>query len=244
MRDSTVLSAGSEKGRLIDNSPERTGLRSLRTASADDPAPLRKGVFTETCARNVNAPVCVPEMEQHSCEDREALYADFQALVRRLISKYGEDPELRKDLTGEIYCRFCALLEAYDPTRGIPLKPYLVRTLTASVYTYARHHWRRQRREISIEFEGGIGDPLHTVDPSRQWDHELVMQQVLHVLPEVIAQLPARQRQVIIWRYYEGRSFEEISELLHVRLATARSLLRHGLNNLRRCIARAGLLVD
>src|SRR5207249_3594706 len=31
---------------------------------------------------------------------RDALYRDFQPLVRRLIRQYGEDPELRQDLEG------------------------------------------------------------------------------------------------------------------------------------------------
>src|SRR5947209_20458060 len=66
---------------------------------------------------------------------RDGLYAEFQPLVRRLIRQYGGDnAELREDLAGEIYYRFCQLLEVYDPERGVPLRPYLVRQLTASVY--------------------------------------------------------------------------------------------------------------
>jgi DNA-directed RNA polymerase specialized sigma24 family protein len=43
-----------------------------------------------------------------------------------------------------------------------------------------------------------------------------------------------RQRKIVIWRYYEERSFEEIASILQIQPATARSLLRHGLNNLRK----------
>ena len=174
--------------------------------------------------------------------ERESLFADFQPLVRRLVRQYGEDPELRQDLAGEIYCRFCTLLDSYDSSRGIPLRAYLVRTLTASVYTYTRSQWRRQHREISLDGSPAIGETAHTADPSGQWDHELMTQEVLKALPEAISQLPLRQRQVVIWRYYETRSFEEIAVMLHVRPATARSLLRHGLNNLRRQVARSELV--
>ncbi|HTE20591.1 MAG TPA: sigma-70 family RNA polymerase sigma factor [Armatimonadota bacterium] len=177
-----------------------------------------------------------------SSVERESLFADFQPLVRRLVRQYGEDPELRQDLAGEIYCRFCALLDSYDSSRGIPLRAYLVRTLTASVYTYTRSQWRRQHREISLEATAGAVEPVNAVDPSGQWDHELMTQEVLKALPEAISHLPLRQRQVVIWRYYESRSFEEIAAMLHVRPATARSLLRHGLNNLRRQVARTELV--
>lgn len=46
---------------------------------------------------------------------------------------------------------------------------------------------------------------------------------------------------MVIWRYYEHRSFEDIAETLGVRVATTRSLLRHGLNSLRRAFATANL---
>jgi RNA polymerase sigma-70 factor (ECF subfamily) len=174
--------------------------------------------------------------------DRENLFAEFQPLVRRLIRQYGEDPEARLDLSGEIYYRFCTLLDAYDPERGIPLRAYLVRTLTASVYTYSRSQWRRQHREISLEATAGTVEHSDHTDPSGQWDRDLMTRDVLKALPAAISKLPLRQRQVVIWRYYESRSFEEIAELLKVRPATARSLLRHGLNNLRKQVSNSELV--
>ncbi len=174
--------------------------------------------------------------------ERDALYGEFQPLVRRLIRQYGHCPEMRQDLAGEIYCRFCALLEAYDPSRGIPVRPYLVRQLTASVYTFVRAGWRNSRREISLEGNEGITEFGPKEDPSRDWDDQLTQEQMLHALPQAIARLPKRQRQVLIWRYYEDRSFEDIAELLEVQVATARSLLRHAVRGLR--ISMASHAVD
>jgi len=175
---------------------------------------------------------------------RDELYTDFQPLIRRLLRQYGESSEIREELAGELYCRFNDLLKSFDPNRGVPLRAYLVRTLTAAAYTFARSHWRRQKREVSMEPETNAEDIAPSVDPTDDWDRQLVMQQVLSRLPDVIAQLPQRQRQVVIWRYYESRSFEEIAETLNIRVATARSLLRHGLNNLRKDIAGTGALFE
>ncbi len=173
--------------------------------------------------------------------NREELYAQFQPLVRRLMRQYSDDPELGQELPGEIFCRFCTLLDAYDPARGIPLRPYLVKGLTVSVYTFVRSQWRRRRREIYVEPGIEISPDTQSHDPTRQWDHRLANQDVLKALPDAIVRLPERQRQVVISRFYEGRSFEEIAETLGIRPATARSLLRHGVNNLRRYLARDGL---
>jgi RNA polymerase sigma-70 factor (ECF subfamily) len=190
---------------------------------------------TETTEVSVPGGSALPELL-----DRETLFAGFQPLVRRLIRQYGEDAEMRQDLIGEIYCRFCRLVDAYDPSRGIPLRPYLVRTLTASVYTYARSYWRRQQREVSLGL-GADEDASSLADPSLQWGRQLMMEELLAALPTAIARLPTRQRNVLIWRYYEARSFEEIAGLLQVRPATARSLLRHGIKNLRQRINEADL---
>lgn len=181
----------------------------------------------------------VPES---SLAARDALFAEFAPLVRRLIRQYaGEDPEMRADMKGEIYWRFSQLHEEWDPERGVPLRPYLVRKLSAAAYTFARHHWRRDRRELRMEFGEDSGDQGPSNDPTASWDHSLAMEQVLNLLPEGITQLPRRQKQVVVWRYYEQRSFEDIAERLNIRVATARSILRHGLNNLRRWIQREKL---
>jgi len=201
------------------------------------------------------------------------LYSEFQPLVRRLVRQYGgDDFELRQDLAGEVYFRFCSLLDAYDPGRGVPLRPYLVRQLTASVYTYARQQWRARKREVSLDVDlaeaatghqsglsGGIESGVShqsglarmgtstwssygaAVDPTPGWDEALLQQQLLRALPSMIAKLPTRQRQVLIWRYYEQRSFEEVANALGVKEATARSLLRHALNNIRRGVSKEGL---
>lgn len=174
--------------------------------------------------------------------DRETLFGEFQPLMRRLIRQYGSNPELREDLRGEIYCRFCALLDAYDPGRGVPLKPYLVRQLTASAYTFARHQWRRQQREVNLEIEAADAHhAAHALDPSQQWDDTLLIQRIQSGLGDALCLLSLRQRQVVIWRYYEARSFEEIAERLDIKVATARSILRHALLNLRRHLIQSNL---
>jgi RNA polymerase sigma factor (sigma-70 family) len=179
---------------------------------------------------------------------RQLLFMDFQPLVKRLIRQYGDTYEQRQDLEGEIYFRFCALLEEYDPGRGIPLRAYLVRKLITSAYTYARSQWRRQKHEVSLEFrmENGIegGEAVRPTDPTLDWTNGLMKKELLEVIQEAIGKLPHRQRQVVIWRYYESKPFNEIAEMLGVCEATARSLLRHGINNVRRKIKHTHLWPD
>lgn len=190
------------------------------------------------------APTATGVQPEPETIDREQLFRDFRPLVRRLIRQYSSDAESREDLEGEIYCRFCALVDAFDPSRGIPLRAYLVRTLAGSVYTFSRSQWRREQREVSLEGSLQEDDPVVSQDPTAQWDFELMSRDVLKALPDAIATLPERQRRVLVWRYYDSRSFEEIAKELGVQTATARSLLRHALTNLRQRIAQQRLLWD
>jgi RNA polymerase sigma factor (sigma-70 family) len=199
---------------------------------------------------------------------RDSLYSEFAPLVRRLLRQYAfDDPELRQDLHGEIYWRFSVFHSEYDPAVGVPLRPYLVRRLSASVYSYVRQRWRSRPREVSLDAVlAGIGDALETVsrrssdaasgcpvagslsctllagwshDPTSAWDEAIIAWHLAGRLPDLIAGLPTRQRQVVVYHYYEHRSFEEIAGIMGVRPATARSLLRHGLRKLRNALQPA-----
>jgi len=202
-----------------------------------EPAPKRR-------SSDSRAYPAFPQVRATEPLDRFTLFAEFQPLVQRLIRQYGDEPELREDLVGEIYCRFCSVLDAYDPSRGIPLRPYLVHQLANSVYSFVRRQWRRHRREISVEIDTimrGISCPEVVF---AQWDDNLALQVVQDGLPSAISQLSLRQRQVVIWRYYDQKSFEEIADRLGVCLATARSTLRHALKNMRRNLVAENLSYD
>jgi RNA polymerase sigma-70 factor (ECF subfamily) len=170
---------------------------------------------------------------------RDQLYTEFRPLVRRLLRQYGDNADIRNDLEGEIYYRFCILFRAFDPNRGVPLRPYLVRQLSASIHTFARSHWCRKRREVSLETFSSEGGMMPSFDPTYDWDDALNLQNIKRSLPAAIAKLSERQRNVLIWRYYEDSNFVEIANRLGVQAATARSLLRHALNRLRNYMGSA-----
>lgn len=172
--------------------------------------------------------------------DRDALYEEFQPVVDRLLREYGEGAEQREDLRGRIYLRFCELLAAYQPAGGVPLRPYLVRMLTASAYTISQAACRGSAREARVESEPAGGAPVPAESAGDGQPEALIMRDAGAVVPALIATLPQRQQQVLVARYYEHRSLEEIAAALQMRPATVRSLLSRGLNALRRNLGDGG----
>jgi RNA polymerase sigma factor (sigma-70 family) len=169
-----------------------------------------------------------------TCEDRAALFLEFEPLIRRLMRQYQQTPDVREELRGELYWRFDDFVDRYDPSRGIPLRPYLVRQLSLTAFAFARRRWRQHQREVHLE---DIQAPFtRQPDPTPQWDTALADREMSKTLPGLIARLPLRQRKVVVWRYYEERSYEQIAALLNIEPATARSMLRHALNRLRQWV--------
>ncbi len=203
---------------------------------ADTVAETSCGTSVDESIRRSISAAPTSDLRRHSGPDRDTLYLEFAPLAQRLIRQYGKTVEQRQDLQGEIYWQFCCHLDAYDPNRGVPLRPYIVRLLSASVYTYTRKQWKLEERETELN-QTDCGHPMLMLDPTPQWVHNVSQQQIIAALPLSLSQLPERQRRVIVMRYYEQRSFEEIAELLAIKAATARSLLRHGLNSLRKHIS-------
>lgn len=200
----------------------------------------------ELCRAPVAAlpPVELRRVPESDIPDRDALYTEMAPLVQRLLYRYGKTPELRQDLEGEIYCRFCRLLENFDPDRGIPVRPYIVRMLQQTLFNYVRDYWRYESRVTHIELEPGTEKSIPALVSEPDLVRQLVDEELLNALPSAIAQLPERQKIVLVWRFYDGITFDEIAERLAIQPATARSLLRHALKALRRQVKLMGLLGD
>ncbi|HEX6682362.1 MAG TPA: SigE family RNA polymerase sigma factor [Candidatus Limnocylindrales bacterium] len=92
--------------------------------------------------------------------------------------------------------------------------------------TMARLHiswWRRQRRERLV---GTPPERPQVDDGIARADDDLGMWQA-------VAKLPPRQRVVLVLRYYEQLSDEEIAAMLNVTRGTVRSQAARGLDKLR-----------
>ena len=215
---------------MLPGHSSKATVRSRCAVASSAQSPVLSPAQSQSNAPKTNTALAV---SAPAAEAGGTLYAQLAPLVGRLIRQYGKTPEMRQDLTGELYCRFCALLELYDPTRGVPLRPYLIRQLNSAAYAYARQQWRLEKRLVPLPEEADSVPQMALEDPTLSWIHHLSQEQMFAGLPQALAALPTRQRQAVILRYYEDCSFDEIAAALDVQAATARSLLRHGLNKLR-----------
>jgi RNA polymerase sigma factor (sigma-70 family) len=183
-------------------------------------------------------------VNSRSAESTEALFHELQPLILSLIKRYGTDHDQRQDLVGEIYCRFHLLIDAYDASRGVPLKAYLIHSLPRGVHTWARSQWRRERRErllIDDEAErlGGVAE-----DPATLIMEAFRKEERREIVNGALTRLSDRQREAVAARYQAERSYDDISRSMGVEQVTVRSLVRHGISSMQRHIERRGTTLD
>jgi RNA polymerase sigma-70 factor (sigma-E family) len=89
--------------------------------------------------------------------------------------------------------------------------------LRTTVTNLCRSHLRRLRLERNVSHRGDVSVQNPEIDET--WD--------------ALCRLPFRQRSVVILRFYEDLSVEEIANALGCRLGTVKSRLHRGLEKLR-----------
>ena len=106
------------------------------------------------------------------------------------------------------------------------LKAWLYRVATNACYKL----FRKNRGEVSFSEETF---DQHLNDPMADLKKEIRIQKLLSELPE-------NQRVVIVLKFYERMSYQEIADTLCCPLGIVKSRMHEGIKNLRRMIVRKG----
>jgi RNA polymerase sigma-70 factor (sigma-E family) len=149
------------------------------------------------------------------CTPRVTEESEFERLYRA-----SRDPMIRlaRLFTGSVAAAEEIVQEAFlrIHQRGEPLEnpeAYL-RTIVTNL---CKSHLRRLRLERGVSQRGDF--PVLNPEIDETWD--------------AICNLPFRQRSVVVLRFYEDFSIEEIADVLGCRIGTVKSRLHRGLEKLR-----------
>jgi len=154
--------------------------------------------------------------------DIERLYEDHaQALFSFLLNFTRSEADTR-DLLQELFIKLAqrpALLDEVRDTRAFLLR--LAHNLAIDLF---------RRRGANEKHAGQLfGEAPALFAPVSEPDERAFRE----ALAAALGELPAEQRAVVHLKLWEGRTFEQIAQLLHVPLNTAASRYRYGLDKLR-----------
>jgi len=176
--------------------------------------------------------------------DRDAfgrLYEEnYKRILNYLLYNTG-DVELARDLTSETFFKALRAMRA-GKYRGGSLSAWLYRIASREI---AIHHRRgKLRRHIHVPFGSaieevqGLDQPL-LGDEARAAQRELERCEDFLTLAGALMKLPLKQREVVFLRFFEGRSIEEISQIIGRPSGTVKSQLHHALKDMRSDIQRS-----
>ncbi len=147
----------------------------------------------------------------------------YDKIYRYLYFRSYEDPELAQDLTSETFLKAFEKMDTFDPERNF----------SSWIYAIARNCLIDHFRKKGTKAETTIEDYVDTIDSgddvSEQVHKDLQKDQLL----KEANTLPEKYREVILLKYFNDYSNEEITEILDINANTLRVTLHRAIKMLR-----------
>jgi RNA polymerase sigma-70 factor, ECF subfamily len=154
------------------------------------------------------------------------LYERYVDAIYRYVAYRVNDPCVAEDITAEVFLRALTGLEQYDE-RGAPFAAWLYRISHARVVD----HWRAANRHPTV--------PLDTLSEQETWsdDSTLAMDVLQHrALREALQAITSDQQEVLVLKFMQGLSNEEISQIVNKTVGAVKALQHRGLEALARLL--------
>ena len=168
--------------------------------------------------------------ERHRCGDARAfneVYARFEEMVYNLAFRLSGNYEEAADLTQEIFLRIYRHLGSFGGRSS--LKTWIFR-IAVNHCRDRLSRWRPLTQPLGDDPSEG---EVAYADPSRGPEELAVAADEGRRVAEGLAKLPPAFREAVVLRDIEGLSYEEIAEVLGVRIGTVRSRIARGRDQLR-----------
>lgn len=167
----------------------------------------------------------------------------FEELINRhrpkimsTIMNIVKDREVAEDLFQEATIKIVDVLKQgrYDEKgKFLPWALRVARNL-------AIDQFRKEKRNPQISAGDNIQMLENLYSSGDRREREIIRSENTRMVREMIRELPAKQREVLIMRHYNGLSFKEIAELTDVSINTALGRMRYALVNLRKIADKKG----
>jgi RNA polymerase sigma-70 factor (ECF subfamily) len=150
------------------------------------------------------------------------LYDHYFDAIYRFIYYKVFSREIAEDLTSDTFFKALSQLRSYHPGRG-RFNSWLYQIARNTVVDY----YRTKKENVSI-------DDIFDIGHNERTPEQLDTLASLARVEEYLQKLPARQREIITLRLWEGKSFDEIATLLGGTEASMKMAFSRSIRELRR----------
>ncbi len=177
--------------------------------------------------------------ERHRYGDAEAfeeIYRRFAKMVFNLALRMAGTVEEAEDLTQEVFLRVYRHLAKFNGRS----------TLKTWIYRITLNHCRSRlgRRKLPTRplAEENEGEGAELVDERRGPEEDALARDASRRVARALRGLRPRFREAVVLRDLEGLSYDEIAEVLEIRIGTVRSRIARGRDRLRTILETAIIL--
>ncbi|NJJ39850.1 sigma-70 family RNA polymerase sigma factor [Paenibacillus apii] len=171
-------------------------------------------------------------MSQGDEQAFQVVYESTRDHAYRLISYLAPGKQDIGDIMSEVYFELYKSLSKYDPEQNFA--SWFNGLIVRQVRNWKRKEWRLFRIAEKLKLSTSKpSDPAAELRLTALGDR-------LDLLP-ILQTLSLKFKEVIVLRYYQDCSLEEIAELLKIPLGTVKSRHHHALKHLRRRLDQQGL---
>ena len=190
------------------------------------------------------APAPQPEInaliEAHLAGDPRAfgrIVERYQVRLLNFVMRMIGDRERAEDLVQEAFLRVHRHLHRFDRSRKFSTWVYTIAS------NLAKNELRNRSRSPLIAFDQGRAveeeEPraVEYEDTASRPDHLYEQRHLRALVDQTVARLSSHHREVFVLRELEGKSYEEIAEIMHCNLGTVKSRLNRARQSFAELIA-------
>ncbi|MED5813659.1 sigma-70 family RNA polymerase sigma factor [Mycolicibacterium sp. 050232] len=167
----------------------------------------------------------------HDIDAFAQLYDSTRSRVFGLVTRVLRDPGYSEETTQDIYLQVWRSADSYDPTAGSAIA-WLMTLAHRRAVDRVRAEQAASRRESRY-------GATNLEPPADQVADAVITQDEQRRVAECLSALTDAQRECIHLAYYDGLTYNQVSQRLAANLATIKSRMRDALRGLRNCLGAA-----
>jgi len=154
-------------------------------------------------------------------------YNHYSPKLYRFIYFNVSDEAKAQELTDEAFMKVFQYLKDKEASEVDNFQAFIFKTARNLVIDF----YRTRKNDVSLE---AIPEIASSEDPSKKVDQKLDTEK----LARVIRQLPSNYKEVIVLRFVDGLSFEEISRSTGKSLGNCRMLAHRGIKKIKEMVEK------
>ena len=146
------------------------------------------------------------------------IYQVYAQMIYRYVAYRVGSDEDAEDITSDVFVRMVKDLPRYNPT-GAPFEAWLYRIAATRIADF----YRKTKRTRHVELTENV---IHDVDEPEQ---RVLEEQEANELREAMSQLSETDQEVLILRFVERKSHQEVAKILDKSVTAVKSIQHRAL---------------